>query len=164
MCWFIFICAYIVWVISPSCLASRQYLFWPLQFCWREDISNNKKDSIFASWDKDSYTERFLALLPCTSVLQFKLIISTRPLHYFPVTFPYWPLFVLRLTILDPLQWAHETLSSFGFPTFPYSSCMCPSLSMWPMINNITEFVLDLKFAYEGEHTIFGFLSLANFT
>jgi hypothetical protein len=25
-------------------------------------------------WDKDSYTERFLALLPCTSVLQPELV------------------------------------------------------------------------------------------
>jgi hypothetical protein len=32
------------------------------------------------------------------------------------------------------------------------------------MSNNITAFVLDLKSAYEGEYTIFGFLSLANFT
>jgi hypothetical protein len=35
-----------------------------------EDINSNKKQRIFASWDKDSYTERFLALLSCTSVLQ----------------------------------------------------------------------------------------------
>jgi hypothetical protein len=32
------------------------------------------------------------------------------------------------------------------------------------MSNNITAFVSDLKSTYEGEHTIFGFLSLANFT
>jgi hypothetical protein len=35
---------------------------------------NNNRDSVFASWDKDSYTEWFLALLPCTSVLQPELI------------------------------------------------------------------------------------------
>jgi hypothetical protein len=39
-------------------------------------------------WDKDSYTERFLTLLPCTCVLEPKLIHLYRPLHYFPVTFP----------------------------------------------------------------------------
>jgi hypothetical protein len=56
-------------------LTSRQNLFCPfLQFRWRVDISNNNRHSIFSSWDKDSYTERFLALLPCTSVLQPKLI------------------------------------------------------------------------------------------
>jgi hypothetical protein len=68
-----------------------------------------------------------------------------------------------KVTILAPLQWAHQTLSSFGFPTFPYSSCMCSPLSMWPKSNNITAFVLDLKTTYEGEYTIFGFLSLVNF-
>jgi hypothetical protein len=38
-----------------------------------EDISNNKTKR-FASWGKDSYTERFLALLPCKSILQPELI------------------------------------------------------------------------------------------
>jgi hypothetical protein len=33
---------------------------------------------------------------------------------------------------------------------------------MWPKSYNITAFALDLKTAYEGEHTIFGPLSLAN--
>jgi hypothetical protein len=33
-----------------------------------------RKKSVFATWDKNSYTQRFLALLPCTSVLQSKLI------------------------------------------------------------------------------------------
>jgi hypothetical protein len=39
-------------------------------------------------WDKDSYTEGFLVLFPCTCVLQPILFISTRPLHYFLVSFP----------------------------------------------------------------------------
>jgi hypothetical protein len=40
-------------------------MFCPLLlFCWREDISHNKKDIVFLLvWDKDSYTERFLVLL-----------------------------------------------------------------------------------------------------
>jgi hypothetical protein len=54
------------WVISHACLshppfapislASRQNLFCPfLQLCWREDLSNNKKDIAFLLvWDKDS--------------------------------------------------------------------------------------------------------------
>jgi hypothetical protein len=32
------------------------------------------------------------------------------------------------------------------------------------MPNNITVFILGVKIAYEGEHTIFGLLSLANLT
>jgi hypothetical protein len=50
-----------------------------------------------------------------------------------------------------------------GFLPFPYVSHACYPLSVRPMSNNITAFVLDLKSAYEGEHTIFGLLSLANF-
>jgi hypothetical protein len=34
-------------------------------------------------------------------------------------------------------------------------------LNLWPK-SNITAFALDLKSAYEGKHTIFGLLSLAN--
>jgi hypothetical protein len=33
-----------------------------------------QRQSVFAGWGKDSYTERFLALLPCTNVLHLKLI------------------------------------------------------------------------------------------
>jgi hypothetical protein len=33
---------------------------------------------------------------------------------------------------------------------------------MWSKSNHIAAFVLDLKYAYEGEHNIFGLLSLAN--
>jgi hypothetical protein len=74
----------------PTSLASRQNLFCPLlQFCWRENIRDNKKHITFLlAWDKDSYTERFLGLLPCTRVLQPKLIHLHQTLHYFPVTFP----------------------------------------------------------------------------
>jgi hypothetical protein len=54
----LFTYAYIVWAIpppyplpfplSPIPLTSRQSLFCPsLQFCWREDISNNEKDKAF---------------------------------------------------------------------------------------------------------------------
>jgi hypothetical protein len=37
----------------------------------QENIRNNNKEIEFLlAWNKDSYTERFLALLPCTCVLQ----------------------------------------------------------------------------------------------
>jgi hypothetical protein len=81
----LFICAYIVWAISPPCLpplASPPNLspfqadpvlpFSPILLKRRH--KHNKKDSVFASWDKNSYTERYLALLPCTCVLQPELI------------------------------------------------------------------------------------------
>jgi hypothetical protein len=83
-------------ILSLS-LASRQNLFCPyLQFCWREDISNNK-DSIFASWDNDSYAERFLALLLCTSVLQLELIHLYLISSLFPGHLPILTSVVLKL-------------------------------------------------------------------
>jgi hypothetical protein len=57
--------------------ASGQNMFYPLilRFCWRENIRDNKKDTAsLLVWDKDSYTERFLALLLCTCVLQLTLV------------------------------------------------------------------------------------------
>jgi hypothetical protein len=62
--------------LLPTLLASRQNLFCSLlQFGWRVNMSNDKKDiAFFLVWDKESYTQRFLALLPCTSVLQPELI------------------------------------------------------------------------------------------
>jgi hypothetical protein len=35
---------------------------------------------------------------------------------------------------------------------------------MWPKSNHTAVFALDLKSAYEGEHTIFGLVSLADLT
>jgi hypothetical protein len=62
---------------SPPTPASGQNLFHPLVlwFCWRENIGDSKKDLAFLLvWDKDRYTERFLALLPCICVLQPTLV------------------------------------------------------------------------------------------
>jgi hypothetical protein len=99
----LFIYAYIVWVISPplfpgpslpppSPLGSSQNLFCPyLQFCWREDISNNKKDKAFLLVEIRIAIRRFQALLPCTCVLHLNWFISTSSLHYCLVTFAYWP-------------------------------------------------------------------------
>jgi hypothetical protein len=52
-----------------------------------------------------------------------------------------------KVTILGPLQWTHQTLSSFGFPTFPYSSCMSSPLSVWTKSNTLLHlFVLYFFF------------------
>jgi hypothetical protein len=77
----LFIYSYVYTLFGPSLSpapytpASRQNLFHPLlQFCWRENMRDSKKDIAFLlAWDKDSYTERFLPLLPCTCVLQPQL-------------------------------------------------------------------------------------------
>jgi hypothetical protein len=72
-----------------------------------------------------------------------------------------------KVTVLAPLQWGHQTLSSSGFllpiPNPPI--CALP-FACDPSPTIFTAFALDLKSAYEklyqGEHTIFGRLSLAN--
>jgi hypothetical protein len=137
----LFICAYIVWAISPLCplplpfhLASKQNL----EFCWREDVTNNKKDTAFLLVsDKDSYTDRFLALLPCTCVLQPKLVHLYQTSSLLPGHLRIVTSCQFKITLFTPLQWAHQTLSCFEFPTIPYSSCMCSPLSVWPMSNYI---------------------------
>jgi hypothetical protein len=146
------------WVISSP----APYLFpHPLRFQAEPVLSfspillksrhKQERQSVFASWDKDSYTERFLALVPCTSVLQPELIHLYLTFFTTSQSLSHIDLCRFKVTVLAPLQWGHQTLSSFGFPTFPYSSCMCSPLSIWLMSNNITAFVLDLKSAYEGE-------------
>jgi hypothetical protein len=134
------------------------YLHTFLQFCWREDISNNKEDKAFLLlWGKDSYTERFLALLPCTRVNYTQMDSSLPDLFTSSQSPSHIDLCHFKVTVLSPPQWVHQTLSSFGFPICHHTSHVCSPLSMWPKSNNITAFVLVLKFAYEGDHTIFGF-------
>jgi hypothetical protein len=74
---YIYIHVYTLFVPPPlQYPASRQTLFCPLlRFSWRENIRDNKKDILFLLvCDKDSYTERCLALLPCTCMLQPTLV------------------------------------------------------------------------------------------
>jgi hypothetical protein len=112
---------------------SRQNLFRPLLwFCWRENIRDNKKDITFLLiWDKESYIERFLALLPCTCVLQPKLI------HLYSLLLP-GPLPIvaaanLRLlySLLNRKHINHIQILAFLF--FPYFSHSWSLLSVWPM-------------------------------
>jgi hypothetical protein len=150
----------------PPAAASGQSLFYPivLWFCWRENITDNKKDIVFLLvWDKDSYTERFLALLPCTSVLQPKLVHLYQISSLLPSPLPIVALGQFKITLLALLQWAHQPHVRFRFPSLSLFLLSVFPLSVWPMSNNITAFVLCLQSIYEGEHVIFGLLSLANF-
>jgi hypothetical protein len=120
----LFICVYIVWAIScpfplpppspPTPLALRQNLFCPLlQFCWRD----NKKDMEFLlAWDKDSYTE--IPSIASMSMCITTWINSSLP-DLFTTSWPpsYSGLCQFMITLLGPLQWAHQTLSSFRFPS-----------------------------------------------
>jgi hypothetical protein len=167
-------CAYIVWVISPSCpsfltpptpLNSRQNLFCPLlQFCWREYIRDNKKDMAFLlAWEKDSYIERFLALRPCTCVLQPKFVHLYQTSSLLPGYLPIVASASLRLLHSILYNGHIKHFQVLGFLPFPYSSCMGSLLSMWSRSNNVTAVVLGLKSAYLEDHMIFSLLSLANF-
>jgi hypothetical protein len=115
-------------------------------------------------WDKDSYTERFLALLPCTCVLQPTLVHLYLTSSLLSGPLPIGASVSLRLLYLLLYSEHINHIQILGFLPFPYSSCVCSPLSVWPMFNNITAFVIGLWSAYEGEHAIFGLLSLANFT
>jgi hypothetical protein len=99
---------------SPSFFSAEPVCSFVLQFFWRENIRASKTEFL-PIWDKDSYTERFLALLPCTCVLQPTLVHLYRPLHCFLV--PYHSgLGQSKITRFAPLQWAHQPQSGFRFP------------------------------------------------
>jgi hypothetical protein len=75
----------------PNTLSPGQNLFCPpvLQFCRRRNIRDNKKSMVFLLvWDKDSYIGRFLCCFCAYMYYNPNWFISTRPLHYFLVTFP----------------------------------------------------------------------------
>jgi hypothetical protein len=151
---------------SPTPLISRQNLIHPvvLQFCWIKNIRDNKKDTAFLlPWDKDSYTERFLPLLPYTSVLQPERVHLYQTSSLLPCNLPI--VASVSLTLLFSLLYSGHIkhFHILGFLPFPYSSCTCSPFSMWPKTNNITTFVLGLKQICEGPHMSFGLLTPDNF-
>jgi hypothetical protein len=127
----LFIFAYIVWAISPPPipLASRQNLFCPLlKFCWKKNIRDNKKDIAFLlAWDKDSYTERFLALLPCTCVLQPALVQLYQTSSPLPSHLPIVASVSLRLLYLFLYSGYIKHFQVLSFLPFPISPvCVSP--------------------------------------
>jgi hypothetical protein len=76
-------------------------------------------------WDKDSYTERSLALLPCTCVLQSTLV------HLLPGPLPT----VASASLYSLLYSEHiNDIQVLDFLPFPYSSCDCSPLIVWPPV------------------------------
>jgi hypothetical protein len=65
------------------------------------------------AWDKDNYTKRFLALLPCTCILQPKFGSSLSDLFTTSWSPSYSGLCQFKIALLAPLQWAHQILSRF---------------------------------------------------
>jgi hypothetical protein len=100
-----------------------QNMFHPLfGSFWRENIGDNKKDITFLLvWDKDSYTERFMALLPWTCILKPTLIhlcqtTSLLPCPLLTMAFANLTLLYLLLNLIDVL-WAHQPHSNLRFPS-----------------------------------------------
>jgi hypothetical protein len=119
---------------APELPISRQNLFCPLvlRFCWRANISYNKKDIEFLLvWDKDSCTERFLALLPRTCVLQPTLVhlYQTSSLLLSPLPIVASASSKLLYSLLYSEHINH--IQVLGFLPFPYSSCVHFPLSVW---------------------------------
>jgi hypothetical protein len=98
---------------------------------------DNMKDIAFLLvWDNDRYTERFLALLPCTCVLQPTGLYYTSSL--LPGPLPIVASASLRLLYLLFCSKHVNHIQLFGFLPFPYFSHVCSPLSVWPISNNIT--------------------------
>jgi hypothetical protein len=103
-------------------------------------------------------------LLPCTCVLQPTLVHLYQTSSLLPS-----PLAIVAsasVWLLNSLLYSEHINHSqaLGFLSFPYSSHVCSPISVWPMSNNITIFVLGLYSTYEGNHANFGLLILDNFT
>jgi hypothetical protein len=160
----LFTCGCIVWVISaPWHSLSPSPPFFPSVpgrpcSAFITSFIGEKRQAV-----KDSCPEIFLALLLCTRVMTH---VDSSLIDLYP---GYWSpshdnLCCFRVSVLAPLEWGHKMLSCFGFSTYFWITHMLSPLVMWPQSKHIATFALDLKSAYEGEHTIFGLLSLADLT
>jgi hypothetical protein len=116
-----------------------------LWICQKENIRDSKKDKVFLLvWDKDGHTERFLALLPWTCVLQPTLVHLYQTSLILPGPLPIVSSANLRLFCLLLNKEHINHIQVLGFLSFHYVSHVCSPLSVWPMSNNITTFVLSL--------------------
>jgi hypothetical protein len=83
-------------------------------------------------------------LLPCTCVSQPTLVHLYHTSSLLPSPFPIVASVSLRL-LYSLLYREHiKHFQVLGFLPFPYSSRACSPLSVWPMSNNITAFLLGL--------------------
>jgi hypothetical protein len=129
----------------PPCFWEEPILPSCIWFCWRENIGHNKKDIAFLQvWDKDSNTERFLALLLCNCVLQPTLVPLCMTYSLLPGPLPIVASASLRLLYSFLYSKHINHIQVLGSLPFPYFSCVSFPLSMWPMSNNVTAFVLGL--------------------
>jgi hypothetical protein len=111
-------------ILHPNSLATGQNLFCSLLlFCRREDIRDNKKDKAFL------LVEIRIVYREIPNIASMHKWITTQIDSSLPDLFTTWSPSIIdlchfKVTVLASLQWAHQTLSSFVFLIFPYSSCM----------------------------------------
>jgi hypothetical protein len=126
--------------------ASRQNLFAPLVLRFRrENIRYNKKyTACLLVWGKDSYTERFLALLPCTYVLQPTLVHLYQNHSLLPSSLTIVASASLRLLYSFLYSEYMNYIQVLYFLLFPYAFHVHSLLILWCMSNNIAAFSLGL--------------------
>jgi hypothetical protein len=108
---------------------------------------NMKGIAFLLIWDKDTYTERLSELLPCTCVLQPALVHLYQTSSLLPGHLPIMASASLRLLYFPTYSekmWHISHIQVLGFFPFPYSSCAHSLLSVWPMSNHTTAFVLGI--------------------
>jgi hypothetical protein len=124
-------CVYIVWATSPDPILGRTCS--TLLF---SDFVEEKtrKTMLLLVWDKDSYTE-IPSIASMHKYITTHIGSSLPDLSLLPGPLP---------IVLDYYIRLYQPHSTLGFLPFLYSSRVHSPLSVWPMSNNITAFVLGL--------------------
>jgi hypothetical protein len=106
--------------LSPTpLLPGRTYSALFSNFVEEKTWDNKKCITFLLVWDKDSYTERFLALLPCTCVLQPELVHLYQTYSLLPSHLPMGTSVSLRL-LYSLLYSGHvKHFQGLGFLLFP---------------------------------------------
>jgi hypothetical protein len=101
-------------------------------------MRDNKKDIAFLLiWDKDSYTDRFLALLSYTCVLQSELVHLYQISSLLPGQLPIVSSTSLRL-LYSLVYLGHiNHIQVLGFLPFPSSSPLHSLFRVWPIFKTI---------------------------
>jgi hypothetical protein len=121
---YIYLHVYTLFVPPPLSPWQNRFCPFVLWFHWRENIRDTKQDiSFLLVWGKDSYTERFLALLPYFCLLQPTLIHLCQTSSLLSDTLPIVASSSLRL--FSSLIYSEHInhIQVLGFLSFPYSSC-----------------------------------------